>query len=192
MAIPMADLHRWTREDYERMAEQGYFRPDERVELVDGVIYEMTPQGGFHATVLWKAQEILRSSIPPGFFIRSQMPLALTPDSEPEPDIAVIQGDPEDFSEAHPETAVLVVEVSDASLFHDTRRKKPLYARAGVPDCWVFNLRETVLEVNRDPVDGLYGSRQILRLDQTVSLLFAPDISIPVSSFFPKRFQDFK
>jgi Uma2 family endonuclease len=194
MATPAVDLRtrHWTREEYERMGEQGFFRPDERVELVDGVIYEMTPQGGLHATVVWKAHEILRSSIPSGFFIRSQMPLALTADSEPEPDIAVIRGDPEDFSDRHPEKAVLVVEVADASLFHDTGRKKSLYARAGVPDCWIFNLRKKELEVNRDPMEGVYRSRQVLRLGEIVSPLFAPGVTMPVINFFPLRFQDSK
>jgi Uma2 family endonuclease len=189
MATAAVDVRRWTREEYERLARKGFFRPDERVELVDGVIYEMTPQGGFHATVVWKAQEILRSLLAKGFFIRSQMPLALGADSEPEPDIAIIQGDPEDFSESHPETAVLVIEVADASLVHDTQRKKPMYARSGIPDYWVFRLREKTLEVNRDPVEGVYRSRQVLHLQDSVSPLFASGISIPVADFFPRRFQ---
>jgi Uma2 family endonuclease len=192
MATLAVDIRRWTREDYERLAEKGFFRPGERVELVDGVIYEMTPQGGLHATVVWKAHEVLRSSLPSGFFIRSQMPLALTPDSEPEPDLAIIQGDPEDFSAGHPETAALVVEVADASLAYDAQRKKSLYARAGIPDYWIFKTRGLALEVNRNPVDGAYRSRSVLRLDQSVSPLFAPEVSIPVLDFFPKRFQDSK
>jgi Uma2 family endonuclease len=120
------------------------------------------------------------------------MPLALDVDSEPEPDIAVIQGDPEDFSDSHPEMAVLVIEVSDASLVHDAQRKKSLYARAGASDYWIFNARERLLEVNRDPVDGVYRSRQVFRLDESVSPLFAPAVSIPVINFFPSRFQDSK
>jgi Uma2 family endonuclease len=189
MAIPAVDIHRWTREDYERMAEAGLFRPDERVELVDGIIYEMTPQGGLHATVVWKAHELLRSALPPGFFVRSQMPLALTADSEPEPDLAVIQGNPEDFSDHHPETAVLIVEVSEASLLHDTQRKKPLYARAGIPEYWIFDLRKPRLEVHRDPAGGAYHSRRLLHLTESVSPLFSPEAAFDVASFFPQRLQ---
>lgn len=192
MATLAAEFRRWTREEYERLVEEGFFQPGERLELVDGFIYEMTPQGGLHATVVWKVHEVLRALLPAGFFVRSQMPLALAPDSEPEPDIAVIQGDPEDFSDGHPEMAVLVVEVADASLAHDAQRKKSLYARAGVQDYWIFNARERALEVNRDPVHGVYRSRQVLRLQERVLPLFAPDVSILVMNFFPSRFQDSK
>jgi Uma2 family endonuclease len=117
------------------------------------------------------------------------MPLALAPDSEPEPDLAVIQGNPEDFSDHHPETAVLIVEVSEASLQHDTQRKKPLYARAGIPEYWIFDLRKPGLEVHRDPTGGAYRSRQTLRLDESVSPLFSPASAFAVASFFPQRLQ---
>jgi Uma2 family endonuclease len=149
----------------------------------------MTLQGGLHATVVWKAHELLRSALPPGFFVRSQMPLGLAPDSEPEPDLAVIEGNPEDFSDHHPETAVLIVEVSEASLLHDTQRKKPVYARAGIPEHWIFDLRKPGLEVHRDPAGGAYHSRRLLHLTESVSPLFSPEAAFDVASFFPQRLQ---
>jgi Uma2 family endonuclease len=98
----MTDLHRWTREDYERMAEQGYFRPDERVELVDGIIYEMAPQNSWHASAIQAAQEVLRPVFRQGYSLRIQMPLALGLESEPEPDIAVVRGHWRDYRNPTP------------------------------------------------------------------------------------------
>ena len=117
------------------------------------------------------------------------MPLALTADSEPEPDLAVIAGNPEDFSDHHPGTAVLIVEISEASLPHDTQRKMPLYARAGIPEYWIFDLRKPGLEVHRDPAGGAYRSRQLLRLTESVSPPVSPETAFAVASFFPQRFQ---
>lgn len=85
------------------------------------------------------------------FMVRPQLPLALDPDSEPEPDIAVVAGEPRDFPSGHPITAILVVEISDATLRQDRTRKAPLYARHGIPEYWILNVVDDCLEVYRDP-----------------------------------------
>ena len=185
MAVADIDLHRWTREEYERLVESGAFPPEARLELVDGLVYRMNPQSSFHSTGVRAVQENLKSAFPDGFDIRVQMPLALGGDSEPEPDIAVVPGHFSDYSFAHPTTAVLVVEVADSSLLHDRRRKIPLYARVGIPEAWLLILPRKVLEVYRDPRDGTYQSRTVLRIRDSVSPLSRPDVVIPVASCFP-------
>jgi hypothetical protein len=86
-----------------------------------------------------------------GFHVRPQFPIALDDASEPEPDIAVVRGQIEDYLDTHPTFPVLIVEVADSSLAQDRHRKARLYARAGVADYWIVKLRAGVLEVYRDP-----------------------------------------
>lgn len=185
MATLAVDIRRWTREDYERLAEEGFFRPDERVELVDGVIYEMTPQNSWHAAAVQAAEEVLRPIFRKGYSLRIQMPLALGLDSEPEPDIAIVRGHWRDYRESHPTTAVLILEIADSTVFHDRERKSAIYALAGIADYWILNRAEACLEVQRAPRDGQYQSRTILRAGDTVSPLARPDNSIAVAELLP-------
>jgi Uma2 family endonuclease len=187
MAIPAVDLHNrhWTREEYERMAELGLFRPDERIELVDGVIYEMTPQNSWHAAAIQAAQEILHPIFRRGYSLRIQMPLALGLASEPEPDLAVVRGHWRDYREAHPTTAVLVLEIADSTIFHDRERKSAIYAQAGIADYWILNRPEACLEVLRDPKNGSYHHRKTLKAGDTLSPLARPEAAILIADLLP-------
>ena len=153
-------VRRWTRQQYEKMVEGGIFPPGERAELIDGEILAMTPQGSAHATAVRLTEEALRSAFGPGCDVRVQMPLALDPSSEPEPDVTVVPGSPRDYRDAHPASALLVVEVADTTLSYDRAQKGSLYARAGLREFWVVNLLDRRLEAHRDPIrqaDGHYG-----------------------------------
>jgi len=187
MATSNVDVRHWTREEYERLVEQGFFHPEERCELVEGVIFEMTPQSSYHAAGVRATNEALRAVFGADFDIRSQLPLALGDDSEPEPDIAVVQGKWEDYLDSHPSTAVLVVEVADSSLLHDRKRKARLYARAGILEYWLLNLVDWCLEVFRDPQNGTYTSRTVLRTGELVTPLSQSEAEIAVASLLPKR-----
>lgn len=145
-------VRRWTRDEYEKMLEAGVFSPDERVELIDGEILNMTPQKSAHATAIRLTEDALRTAFGAGHDVRTQLPLAIDPYSEPEPDVAVVSGRPRDYRLAHPTMALLIVEVADATLRHDRKRKGSLYARAGVPEYWIVNVLDRRLEVYRDPV----------------------------------------
>jgi Uma2 family endonuclease len=183
--IADVDLHRWSREEYERLAEAGFFPAEARLELIDGLIYHMGPQTSFHSTCVRAIQESLQQAFQAGYDIRVQMPLVLGDDSEPEPDIAVVRGHFADYSFSHPTTAVLVVEVADSSLLHDRRRKIPLYARSGIPEAWLVVLRQKTLEIYREPVDGNYRSHQVFRVGDVVAPADRPDTRIAVAAFFP-------
>jgi Uma2 family endonuclease len=187
MVTTTVENRRFTREEYERLVEQGYFHPEERVELVDGLLYEKTPQSSFHATGVQGSQEALRTVFSEGYDVRSQFPLALGFDSEPEPDIAVVPGSLRDYVYAHPTTAILIVEVADSSLIHDRKRKASLYARSGIPEYWILNLVRWCLEVYRESKDGAYTSRTVLREADSVSPLSRPEVSIPIASLLPSK-----
>ncbi len=186
MAVAANDVHRWTREEYERMAAEGLFAPDARVELIDGIVYDMSPQKSPHTTCLHLALRILTLLFPDAY-VRVQSPLALGDDSEPEPDLTVVQGTVEDYAVKHPTTAMLVVEVADSSLAHDKNRKIPLYARSGIPEAWLLNVPARILEVHRGPAEGLYRMQQTLRIGDWVSPLARPEVEIAVADLFPRK-----
>lgn len=178
-------LHHWTNREYYQMAASGIINPDERIELINGNIVDMSPQTSFHSTAIRLAEEALRLVFPSGYDIRVQMPLALAYDSEPEPDISVVQGTPRDFIKAHPDTAVLIVEVSDSSLLFDRDQKKKLYARFGIPEYWIINLKDNCLEVYQEPVNETYKKIKILHHPDKISPAYSLLSSISVSEILP-------
>jgi Uma2 family endonuclease len=177
--------HRFTRDEYERLVENGAFGPEDRVELVEGIIYDMTPQNSRHATALRLAQRALDSAFGSGHDVRAQLPLALGEKSLPEPDIAVVPGDPRDYRDSHPTSAVLVIEVADSSAQHDRARKARLYALSGIPEFWILNVTDRVLEVHRNPVLDSYRYRKVLRSNETVSPLSCPQATLRVEDLLP-------
>lgn len=170
MSAPAIQTKRWTREEYDRLAEAGILTPDERVELLGGEILLMTPQNSAHSVAIGLVEEALRRAFGPDHWIRIQLPLVIDPDSEPEPDVAVVVGTPRDYLKAHPTTALLVIEIADTTVEKDRDRKRPLYAQAGIPEYWIVNLEERCLEVYRDPIpatDRPAQYRQSMRLGPT-------------------------
>jgi len=180
-------LKRWTREEYEAMVAQGILTPESHVQLLDGEIIQMTPQGTLHRTGVILVAESLREILPPGYLFQVQAPLAISYDGEPEPDVAVIEGAIRDYATRHPTTAILVVEVADTSLDLDRGRKKAAYARAGISEYWILNLPDRNLEIHRDPEPsaGTYRSQTTLRAHDEISPVSFPEARIPVSSLLP-------
>lgn len=158
----VAKPHHWTRSEYEKMVEMGIFHPEARFELIDGEIIDMTPQGSYHATSIQVMAEYIRDLFGAGYHVRTQMPLALGEDSEPEPDLAVVTGGFMDYRDAHPQIAALVVEVANSTLAYD-RLKANTYARHFIPEYWLVNLKEHCLEVFQQPENGRYTSYRSLK-----------------------------
>jgi Uma2 family endonuclease len=183
---------RWTRQEYEQLAALGVLRPDERVELIEGEIVAMPPQLSRYTTGVYLASEALRAIFGAGFVVRVQSPLALGQYSEPEPDVAVVAGSARDFADAHPTSALLVVEVSDTTLSFDRQRKASLYAAAGIPEYWILNLVHRQLEVHREPdpmPDTTYGfgyrTRTIVLAGGVVAVPGRSDTHLAIADLLP-------
>lgn len=189
---PAIETRRFTRGEYERLTEIGFFRPGERLELIDGLLLVREPQKSRHATAVRLVQQALERTFGPGWDVRPQLPVALDDMSEPEPDAVVVPGDARDYRDAHPTSPVLIVEVAESRLGFDRRRKSSLYARAGIPEYWVLNLVRGVLEVHREPEAfgaARYGFRyrsiEKLARTATVSPLALPSSVIAVADLLP-------
>jgi Uma2 family endonuclease len=192
MARYEVSARRLTRAEYDRLIERGMFQPGDRVELIGGALIAAEPQGAAHYTAIRKTARVLEAAFGPGWDVRTQGPLGLDDDSEPEPDVAVVPGTPDDYSQAHPSRPVLTVEVAESSLAVDRRHKGSLYARAGLPDYWVLDLTQRRLEVYREPTsdaDAPFGWRyahaRVLDDSGSVTPLAAPGSSIRVASLLP-------
>lgn len=178
--------YRWTRQEFEKMTEIGLFSVEARLELIEGEIWEMAAHTSLHAAAIALVQRRLERIIDPRHHLRVQLPLALSDDSEPEPDIAVVAGNPEDYWNKHPESAILVVEVAYSSLDHDQDRKRHLYARCQIPEYWILNLGERQLEVYRQPQQDDYQANFILTAGAKAQPLFHPDKIIEVADLLPR------
>lgn len=183
---------RWTRTEYGLLIEIGIFRPGDPVELLGGELVVAEPQDSSHYTAICLAEEALRRAFGAGWLIRTQGPIALDEQSEPEPDVAVARGDARDYSREHPARPVLVVEVAVSSLSLDRNHKGSLYARARLEDYWILNIVERVLEVYREPAEDTtapfgwrYASVQALGPESSVTPLAAPGGRVLVSDLLP-------
>lgn len=161
----------WSCDEFHRVGDMGAFEGRHAM-LIDGVIWEEGPMNPPHAITLELVEAALRTVFGTGWRIRSQSPLVLGEDLDPEPDFAVIAGTPRG-SAGHPTTAELVVEVADSSLDFDTNEKRLLYAKAGIREYWVVDINGRRLLVYRNPQAGDYSSQLTLGSEDTISPLAA-------------------
>lgn len=184
---------RWTRVEYERLVEHGLFQPDERVELLDGLLVVREPQGSLHAMVVTAVRRALERAFGSAYHVRDEKPVALDKASEPQPDLAVVPGGIWAYPRSHPTKPALLVEVADTSLSLDRRWKGGLYARAGIREYWIVNLTRSVLEVYRQPVRSAesrqgwkYRSVRLLRRGSVITPLAATK-RVAVADLLPPR-----
>jgi Uma2 family endonuclease len=182
---------RWTREEYYRLGELGFFR-GQRVELIEGELLVQSPQSPLHANEVDRVYWLLVRVFGAECWVRARGPTDLDQLSEPEPDVSVVAGSRADYVQAHPMTAVLIVEVSDSTLSYDRGRKASLYARAGIDDYWLVNLVDRRIEVYRDPVPDStqhygygYSSRSVVVPPGTVTPLALPAVVILAADLLP-------
>jgi Uma2 family endonuclease len=174
---------RFTVDDYYRMGEAGMFGPEQRVELIEGEIIEMAPIGASHADWVDRLNLILARGVPDGVRVRVQGPVRLSLHSEPQPDLALLRPRAQPYSEAHPSgpDTLLVIEVSDTSLRYDREVKVPLYARRGVPEVWLLDIRARRLDIYRGPSDEGYRLHLRPALDETLVPAALPDLKIDLA-----------
>lgn len=174
----------FTVEEYHRLAEAGVLGEDDRVELIRGEILMMSPIGSRHIYYVNRANRVLvsRIALHQGE-ISVQNPVIVDPRSEPQPDLLVLKPRGRHYHAHVPDRAdvLLALEVADSSLAYDRRIKRPLYAEAGVPEYWILNVDEQVIERHTGPrPDGYARLDRLVRQDM-VTLVALPEISIALS-----------
>jgi Uma2 family endonuclease len=181
---------RWTVEEYDALVATGLL-DRKHVELAYGELIEMAPMGDRHAMGIKLGTYALIRAFPPDVAtVQVQCPMRISASSAPEPDLAVIAGPPARQG-AHPQTALLIVEIADTSLPYDRKVKGSIYAEAGVADYWIVNVIEDCVEVyrdpQRDPADGTfrYGPPVRYGRAESISPLARPDAVVPVNSLLP-------
>ena len=166
------------RREYERLVELGAF-DDERIELLYGVLITMSPHGAPHDSAIQQLTSLLVRALHPRAVVRIQSAFAASDDSEPEPDVAVVP--PGEYHVEHPSRAHLIVEVAKSSLAKDRGIKAGLYAQCGVPEYWVINVVDRLIEVHTQIVRGAYTRVIPYARGESVKLLEFPDVEVAVS-----------
>src|SRR5262249_20949988 len=148
--------HRLTRRNYYRLAEAGVLRREDRVELMEGQLIEISPIGPRHALAAGALTELLVLAMAGHVHVRVQLPIQLDDYSEPEPDFALVQRPWTGYPDSHPRASdvLLLIEVADSSLDYDRGAKLELYARAGISEFWIVDLTSNRVLVHREPKDG--------------------------------------
>jgi Uma2 family endonuclease len=191
-SAPRPATYRFDLAEFYRLVDLGFFNQSP-VELIDGEIVPMAAQSNLHALACELTRTALASAFGPGHWVRVQMPLDFTPRSSPDPDVAVIVGDPRTHNTRdNPRSALLVVEVADTSLSYDRHTKANLYAAGGVSDYWIINLVDGRVEVRRSPVADpaeefghCYTTLTILRPGDSAIPLALPGKAITVAELLP-------
>ena len=178
---------RWTAERYLALVDEGVLGPDDKVELLEGVIVSMAPQNVSHAAGVFRAQRALERAVGDRALVRGQLPLVLGKHSVPEPDVAVVAGSVPDYDRRHPTTALLVVEVADSSLEQDSLTKGAIYAAAGIPEYWIVNLPDDCVEVRRRPKasERRFASITVARRGDTLEAAALAGVRIAVDDLLP-------
>jgi Uma2 family endonuclease len=171
----MATRYRFRVEEFERA-----FQGVPHVELLRGEVYQMSPIGPKHVHKVAQLDARLQETLRGKAVVLVQSPLRLSEDSEPEPDLMVLRPPLDRYREKlpTPEDVLLLVEVADTSLEFDREAKLPLYAEAGIPEVWLVNLKENLLEVYRDPRGGRYREIRLLSPEEEVSPTLLPEVSL--------------
>ena len=182
---------RLTSERYLELVDDGVLGPDERVELLEGVVVAMAPQNPRHASGVARAQSALYAALGARAVIRVQLSFRAGPLSVPEPDVAVVPGTLADYDLRHPDTALLIVEVAESSLVADRLSKSRIYAAAGIPELWIVNLRTDVVEVFRapDPVAKVDAETRTYVVPEEIVLTTVPGaaVRVRVADLIPAR-----
>jgi Uma2 family endonuclease len=170
----------FTVDDLEAMVKAGIIREDERVELIEGQIVEMSATGTRHTwTVIRLARSFSRRD---DVVVSSQSTFQIGEYGGPEPDVVMLRADAPQDRLPSSDHAVLIVEVADTSLAHDRYTKAPLYARAGIPEYWIVDLNGERVEVYREPSPAGYRSVRFVLRGERLSPSFAPDMVIEVDT----------
>lgn len=167
-------------DEFHRMADAGVFAEDDRLELLDGEIVRMTPIGSRHVGCVDRLNAWFGQRLHADVIVHVQNPVLLSQQTEVYPDIALLKGRPDFYSQSLPQPSdvLLVVEVAETTGDYDRRIKVPRYARAGVPEVWVVDLRDRAIDVYRQAVGGEYREQRRVRPGESLVIPGVPDLWI--------------
>lgn len=172
----------FTVDEYHAMVQAGILSEDDRVELLNGEIVEMSPIGSNHAGCVNRLNRLLSKQVDDRAIVSVQNPIRLSAHSEPEPDLALLAPRDDFYAQWHPgpDDTLLVIEVAETSAEFDREIKLPLYAQAGILEVWLIDLAEGHVEFHRTPSPSGYEESQQLEPDETLSPQALPELIIPV------------
>ncbi|HEX9989073.1 MAG TPA: Uma2 family endonuclease [Chloroflexia bacterium] len=184
MAMRLPRRH-FTVDEYHKMGEAGILHEDDRVELIDGEIIEMSPVNHPHILCVDMLTKLLVIGVGDDAMVRVQSPIRLDDATEPQPDLALMR--PYEYlatlEREGPEDVLLVIEVAESTIRADRNHKVPRYARAGIPEVWLVNIPKKVVEVYSDPAQGKYQSIMRVGRGQSLTVKMLPHVHIAVDAF---------
>ena len=180
--------HRLTVEEYHRMGEAGILGPQDRVELIEGEIIDMSPIGSNHAGTVNYLNQVLFAALQENAIISPQNPIILNDRNEPDPDIVLLKPRKDFYRQSHPtpNDVLLIIEVADTSLRYDSEIKIPLYARYGIPEVWIVDLENNQLTKYLSPNDDHYESSNVVNDLSQISVQELPELKINLANLFEK------
>ena len=185
---PNAGIHRLSVKQYHRMIESGVLTEDDRVELLEGILVDKMPHDPMHDGTIQKSNRRLLRTVPAGWEIRVQSSVTLTR-SEPEPDLAIVRNDANEYMRRHPGSGDfgVIIEVSNSTLETDRTNKLLIYARDGLPAYWIINVVDGQVEVFEQPSGADYASSKVYRRGDSVPLTLDGVVvgSIPAAELLP-------
>jgi Uma2 family endonuclease len=170
--------------EYERMGEVGIFSPDDRVELIEGEIVEISPIGKRHAACVNRLNRLLSQAVGASTIVSVQNPIRLADYSEPQPDVALLKPRADFYEQSLPAPAdvLLIIGVCDTTLEYDRQIKLPLYARVGIPEVWLVNLADEQIETYAQPAGDTYQTNVRIQRGADVQATNIADLRIETAA----------
>jgi Uma2 family endonuclease len=181
MSVQIAK-HWFTVAEYNRMGETGILKEEDRVELIEGEIIEMSPIGRRHAACVGRLTSLLSRLLTEKAIVWVQNPIVLDDYSEPQPDVALLRRRDDFYERSLPAPAdvLLIVEVADTTLEYDRQIKLPLYARAGIAEVWLVNLMDEQVGIYTQPAGGAYQVERQAKRGETINSSVPPNLMLKV------------
>lgn len=177
-------LHRFDVHDYHRMAEAGIFGVDARVELIRGAVIDLPAIGTPHLWTVNRLTMLLATLVAGRAIVSVQNSIRLDDHSEPEPDLALLAPDADQTAHPGPADILLVIEVADTTLAYDRAVKTPLYAESRLPEYWIVNLVDRLVEIHRDPANAAYRHQQRIATGH-LPIHALPGLTLPIDQILP-------
>ena len=183
--MAVAGIHRFTVDEFARMGEAGIFTEDDRVELIDGEVREMTPIGPPHAWIVDRLTVLMATRLAGTAHLRVQGPIRLGRHTEPQPDLSVARR-ARAYRNRHPDAGdlLLIIEVADSSLQYDRGEKVPRYGKAGIPETWVVDVDARTVTAYTSPGPEGYAHEQVLRCGERITASAVAELDFLVDDIF--------